>query len=185
MSGFFFFLVSGALAAPVLRVVVPLTGGESLFLPPRFSGHWHAARQYVASLCELLCPAGWQRRATRANWLLPASRSQALHLRHVCWLLSVRPPLHLYSESSRNQTSTHVHASRMRQVLRHGNLKGRLSPSCLSHACANAQYKWLHHDDGNRQKRRIRIKTNECVAKLLSINSEIRQIEFKIQHQNV
>lgn len=31
-----------------------------------FPGHWHAARQYVASQCELLCPAGWQRKATHA-----------------------------------------------------------------------------------------------------------------------
>lgn len=48
-----------------------------------FSGHWHAACQYVASQCELPCPAGWQREKRhththmhKQNRPLPAGRSQ-------------------------------------------------------------------------------------------------------------
>ena len=70
-------LVSGALAASLFHVVVPLTGGESLYPPlPCFSGHWHAARQYVTSRCELLRPAGWQRKATHTHTLAAAFWSQ-------------------------------------------------------------------------------------------------------------
>lgn len=88
-----------------------------------FSGHWHAARQYVASQCELLCPAGWQRKETHTHTrtshhkLAAASQSQTLHLRHVCWLHLIRPPLHLYSKSGYNSYLRNIQARgrRMRQ----------------------------------------------------------------------
>lgn len=122
---FFFVLVSGALAAPVFHVVVPLTGGESLF----FLFFWSLACS--SPVCRLtmwtLVPCRLAEKSdthTHRNWLLPASHSQTLHLRHVCWLLLIRPPLHLYSKSGKNLTSKHtqVHARRMHQLLRHGNL---------------------------------------------------------------
>lgn len=121
VRGFFFvflcsvFWFQGPLAAPLFHVVVPLTGGESLFFSvfffPCVSGHWHAARQYVASQCELSCPAGWQREeATHNTKLAAACESQPnVHLRHVRRLLSGRPPLHLYGTYSQNRTG------RMRQ----------------------------------------------------------------------
>lgn len=81
------------------------------FFFPCVSGHWHAARQYVASQCELSCPAGWQREeATHNTKLAAACESQPnVHLRHVRRLLSGRPPLHLYGTYSQNRTG------RMRQ----------------------------------------------------------------------
>lgn len=109
-----------------------------------FSGHWHAARQYVASQCELSWPAGWQREAAHTNWLLPGSRSQTLHLRHVCWLLSAAPPLHLYSKSSKNPTSiqTLLRARRMRQPLRHGNLSLAKEGKVGSRQCKEVSCSW-------------------------------------------
>lgn len=87
-----FFLVSGILAASVLHVVVPVTGGESHFFPSSscFSGHWHAARQYVASQCELPCPAGWQREKRHTHTHACTNKTgrclqveaKMLHLRH-------------------------------------------------------------------------------------------------------
>lgn len=81
------------------------------FFFPCVSGHWHAARQYVASQCELSCPAGWQREeATHNTKLAAACESRPnVHLRHVRRLLSGRPPLHLYGTYSQNRTG------RMRQ----------------------------------------------------------------------
>ena len=53
------------------------------------------------------------------NWLLPASHSQTLHLRHVCWL-------HLYSKSCKDLTSQHKHTRSLQhntsRTLRHGNV---------------------------------------------------------------
>lgn len=81
-----FFLVSGILAASVLHVVVPVTGGESHFFPSSscFSGHWHAARQYVASQCELPCPAGWQREKRHTHTHVQIKLAAACRLKPNC-----------------------------------------------------------------------------------------------------
>lgn len=76
----FFPFGSGVLAAPVVHVVAAVTGGESLFLLV-CSGHWHAARQYVASPRE---PCRLARTHTRTH--------SSLHLRHVSGCLRDQPP---------------------------------------------------------------------------------------------
>lgn len=111
-------------------------------LPPCLSGHWHAARQYVASQCELSCPAGWQGKATRTNWLLLVP-----NVAPASYLLAPFGLDHLSTctgESSKDLTSTRVHGRRMRQLMRHGNFQ------CSKVVCV--KYKCHSHDSVSKNK---------------------------------
>lgn len=177
MSGFFLCVCvwfQGPWQLRYFMLWFPWLEGESLFffsfLPPCLSGHWHAARQYVASQCELSCPAGWQGKATRTNWLLLVP-----NVAPASYLLAPFGPDHLSTctgESSKDLTSTRVHGRRMRQLMRHGNFQ------CSKVVCV--KYKCHSHDSVSKNKN-LQICSYSQMKYLRFTISEIERNENKIK----